>query len=74
MAREGTAMQREIKWREAGAAQAETGKLGVLWCSFMHDAPRWPIHGEYQCGVCGRHYPVPWTESRAFHGRRGLGA
>jgi hypothetical protein len=72
--REGTAMQLEIKRREAGAGQAETGKLGALWCNFMHDAPLWPIHGEYQCGICGRHYPVPWTENRAFHAHQGLGA
>jgi hypothetical protein len=21
----------------------------------------WPIHGQYQCGDCGRRYSVPWT-------------
>jgi hypothetical protein len=45
-----------------------------LWCSFMHDAPTWPIHGEYQCGICGRHYPVPWVENRTFRAHAGLGA
>jgi len=67
-------MQQEIERHEAGAGQAESGKLGALWCNFMHDAPRWPIHGEYQCGICGRHYPVPWTENRVFHAHAGLGA
>jgi hypothetical protein len=37
------------------------GKLGALWCVLMHDSPAWPIHGEYQCRRCGRHYPVPWA-------------
>jgi hypothetical protein len=37
------------------------GNLGALWCTFMHDSPMWPIHGEYQCRTCGRHYPVPWA-------------
>ncbi len=36
-------------------------KLGTLWCSFMHDSPMWPIHGQYQCRTCGRHYAVPWA-------------
>jgi hypothetical protein len=35
--------------------------LGELWCRLMHDSPRWPIHGEYECGTCFRHYPVPWA-------------
>ncbi|HXB75766.1 MAG TPA: hypothetical protein VNY05_46470 [Candidatus Acidoferrales bacterium] len=35
--------------------------FGALWCDFMHDSPMWPIHGQYQCRTCGRHYPVPWT-------------
>jgi hypothetical protein len=35
--------------------------IGELWCSVMHDSPRWPIHDHYECAVCGRQYPVPWT-------------
>lgn len=35
--------------------------LGDLWCSWMHSSPRWPIHGHYECGVCGRQYLVPWN-------------
>jgi hypothetical protein len=38
--------------------------LGALWCDLMHDSPMWPIHGEYQCRTCGRHYGVPWAEQR----------
>jgi hypothetical protein len=37
--------------------------IGALWCSLMHDSPMWPIHGHYECGVCGRLYRVPWTET-----------
>ena len=42
------------------AAMQQTEKLGTLWCALMHDSPMWPIHGEYRCRTCGRHYPVPW--------------
>jgi hypothetical protein len=42
------------------AAIHQTEKLGTLWCALMHDSPMWPIHGEYRCRTCGRHYPVPW--------------
>lgn len=35
----------------------------ALWCSLMHDSPRWPIHGHYECGICGRQYRVPWAEA-----------
>ena len=35
-------------------------RIGDAWCSLMHDSPRWPIHGYYECGVCGRRYLVPW--------------
>lgn len=37
--------------------------LSELWCDWMHDSPMWPIHGRYQCRVCGRIYRVLWTES-----------
>jgi hypothetical protein len=47
-----------------------TGKLGVLWCTFMHDSPMWPIHGEYQCRACGRHYPVPWDGDKLLRIRQ----
>lgn len=36
-------------------------RIAEIWCSLMHDAPMWPIHGQYQCRSCGRRYPVPWT-------------
>ena len=38
-------------------------RIGGLWCEFMHAAPMWPIHGHYECGVCGRLHPVPWAEA-----------
>jgi hypothetical protein len=37
------------------------GRLGALWCQRMHEAPMWPIHGNYQCRICARSYPVPWS-------------
>ena len=43
-------------WRTAAA------ELGTVWCTLMHDSPMWPIHGQYQCGRCGRSCPVLWTE------------
>ncbi len=36
--------------------------IGAFWCSLMHDSPKWPIHGRYECRVCGRRYRVPWSE------------
>ncbi len=36
-------------------------KLGGMWCELTHDSPAWPIHGQYRCRVCGRHYPVRWS-------------
>jgi len=45
----------------SAAYQTADWKFGTLWCDFMHDAPMWPIHGEYQCRICGRRYPVPWA-------------
>jgi hypothetical protein len=36
-------------------------KLGTAWCNLMHDSAMWPIHGEYECWVCGRRYPVAWA-------------
>ena len=37
--------------------------IGAVWCSLVHDSPMWPIHGRYECAVCGRHYQVPWAEA-----------
>jgi len=42
--------------------QIEIERIGLLWCNLMHDAPRWPIHGKYECGACGRHYQVVWEQ------------
>jgi hypothetical protein len=43
------------------AWQTTAGKAGRSWCGLMHDSPMWPIHGQYQCATCGRHYSVPWA-------------
>jgi hypothetical protein len=50
--------------RSTSAGQAAVEKLGALWCDLVHDSPMWPIHGEYECRTCGRHYAVPWAENR----------
>lgn len=39
-------------------------KLIRRWCSLAHDAPMWPIHGQYECRVCGRRFDVPWAGTR----------
>src|SRR5580692_8973281 len=52
------------------ATRNAASKLGAMWCGFMHDAPMWPIHGQYQCRTCGRHYPVQWVGD-AFPPERG---
>ena len=36
------------------------GYLAEIWCKVMHRSLMWPSHGHYQCGTCGREYPVPW--------------
>jgi hypothetical protein len=45
----------------SGAWQRASGKLGALWCDWMHDSPMWPIHDWYECRTCGRRHPVPWA-------------
>jgi len=37
--------------------------IGLLWCQLMHNSVSWPIHGQYHCQTCGRHYRVPWSGS-----------
>ena len=39
------------------------GRIGWLWCTLMHNSPMWPIHGHYECRVCGRQHAVPWDET-----------
>jgi hypothetical protein len=43
------------------AWQTAARKAGTSWCGLMHDSTMWPIHGQYQCGACGRRYSVPWA-------------
>jgi hypothetical protein len=45
-------------------------RLGSLWCGVMHDAPMWPIHGQYECRRCGRRSPVAWDEPATAPARR----
>lgn len=40
-------------------------RMGILWCTLMHNAPMWPIRGNYRCRTCGRNYLVPWAGERA---------
>jgi len=39
--------------------------LAAFWCAVAHDSPMWPIHGHYECRVCGREYPVAWSNAKA---------
>ena len=38
--------------------------LAAVWCVVAHDSPMWPIHGHYECRVCGREYPVAWSNTK----------
>lgn len=38
--------------------------LGTFWCFVAHDSATWPIHGHYACRVCGREYPVAWSNAK----------
>ena len=40
--------------------------LGRLWCSLMHQAPMWPMHGHYRCSICMRTYPVLWAPEESM--------
>ena len=35
-------------------------RLSAAWCSIMHQATTWPIHGHYRCSQCNREFPVSW--------------
>lgn len=43
------------------AGQTAVSRLGEMWCDLMHDAPMWPIHGQYECRTCGRRHRVGWA-------------
>jgi len=49
-------------------------KLGTLWCTLMHESLSWPIHGKYQCRLCGRRYPVQWAEESGGFSTRAIAA
>ena len=57
---------KQIFDRESVAWKTAAAKLGNRWCDLMHDSPMWPIHGQYQCRTCGRHYLVPWAGDKAL--------
>jgi hypothetical protein len=60
-------MQQQMERTEfsEGLGVSHFNKIGNLWCELMHTSPMWPIHGQYECGVCGRHYPVPWDSAKS---------
>jgi hypothetical protein len=37
-------------------------RIGTLWCTLAHESVMWPVHGEFECRSCGRHYPA-FTEA-----------
>ena len=34
------------------------GDIGMAWCRMMHQSVMWPVHGQYECRICGRRYPA----------------
>jgi len=36
-------------------------RAGFWWCNLMHNAPMWPIRGQYECRTCGRRHSVLWN-------------
>jgi len=57
-------------YEPATAGQKAASKLGAMWCGIMHDSPMWPIHGQYQCRICGRRFHVQWA-TNGFSSERG---
>jgi hypothetical protein len=41
--------------------EAMINRVNRIWCEIMHNAPMWPMHGQYECRTCGRHYNVEWA-------------
>ena len=39
-------------------------RVGILWCTLMHNAPTWPIRRNYRRRKCRRTYLVPWASGR----------
>lgn len=37
--------------------------IARLWCRLTHNAPMWPINGEYECRICMRRFRVAWAET-----------
>jgi hypothetical protein len=56
-------MERQEQTNAGAQGALQINRLGDLWCTFMHASPMWPIHGQYECGTCGRRHPVPWASS-----------
>jgi len=46
-------------------------RIGTIWCRLAHDSFTWPIHGRYECRLCGRRYPAFVDEPRANLAQRG---
>src|SRR5260370_33663937 len=63
---------KQIFDRESVVWETAATKLGTLWCDLIHDSPMWPIHGQYKCRTCGRHYLVPWAGDKALRAPAGL--
>lgn len=49
--------------KEAHMSTKSGFDLGAIWCGLMHKSVMWPIHGQYRCRTCGRHYPALANEA-----------
>jgi len=62
-----------MTWKALSAGQRIwSTRLGGIWCRLAHDSPMWPIHGQYECCLCGRRYSVPWAQRGEIRGHAGL--
>ena len=45
--------------------QQRKARIGALWSNVAHDSLMWPVHGQYECRLCGRRYPAFVDEQHA---------
>lgn len=43
-------------------------RVASFWCRQMHGEPMWPMHGRYECRICGRRHRVCWEDGPVAQG------